>query len=291
MAAHEPKTDYPKDKILAAPEGISMRTGAEYRDSLRDGRNVWVVGEGQVEDVTTHPATAAMVAEHAAWYDRHLDPGWQDLLLTQAYGVGDRRPRAFETPKTSADLQGMGRALRAVLFRNGGNITHSPAYGALIALGLENHLKTMNNPTEEIAAAEGYRDSLARNGRCLTFAGGGALIGTRLRQDPDERRALRLIDETAKGIVVSGKVQMHTATPFAEDVLITSRDEMPGGSGRYLWFIVPVNSPGVRVVARRTAARHTNPFLSPLSSRFDELDALLWLKDVFIPGSASLTGD
>ena len=53
-----------------------MRTGADYRQSLRDGRRVWVMGEGQVEDVTTHPATHAMVEEYAAWYDRHLDPAW-----------------------------------------------------------------------------------------------------------------------------------------------------------------------------------------------------------------------
>lgn len=33
----------------------AMRTGAEYRAALRDGRKVWVVGEGLVEDVTTHP--------------------------------------------------------------------------------------------------------------------------------------------------------------------------------------------------------------------------------------------
>ena len=90
---------------------------------------------------------------------------------------------------------------------------------------------------------------------------------------------------------MSGKVQMHTGTPFAEDVLITCRDEMPAGSGRHLWFIVPVNAPGVRVVARRTAARHANPFLSPLSSRFDELDSLLWLKDVFVPRERVFTGE
>ena len=57
-----------------------MRTGAEYRESLRDGRKVWVMGEGAVDDVTTHPATRAMVDEYAAWYDRHLDPAWQDVV-------------------------------------------------------------------------------------------------------------------------------------------------------------------------------------------------------------------
>jgi aromatic ring hydroxylase len=268
-----------------------MRTGAEYRESLRDGRNVWVTGEGPIDDVTTHPATCAMVEEYVKWYDRHFNPDWQDTLLTEPDGNGERRPLAFEVPKTSAHLQRLGKALRAVLSASGGNITHTPGYGALIALGLLNHLTGLNKSPEEIKAADKYRDSIARSGRFLTYAGGGALIGSRLRKDPSQRAALRLESETGKGIVVSGKVQMHTSTPFAEDVLVTSRDELPPGSGRWLWFIVPVNAPGVRVVARRTAARHANPFLSPLSSRFDELDALLWLNNVLIPREQVFTGE
>jgi aromatic ring hydroxylase len=54
-----------------------MRTGAAYRNSLQDGRQVWVTGAGKVEDVTTHPATRAMVEEYVAWYDRPSDPAWQ----------------------------------------------------------------------------------------------------------------------------------------------------------------------------------------------------------------------
>ena len=59
-----------------------MRTGADYREALRDGRKVWVMGEGWAADVTTHPATRAMVDEYVAWYDRHFDPAWQDTLLS-----------------------------------------------------------------------------------------------------------------------------------------------------------------------------------------------------------------
>jgi len=40
-----------------------MRTGAEYREALRDGRKVWVIGAGAVDDVTRHPATSAMEAK------------------------------------------------------------------------------------------------------------------------------------------------------------------------------------------------------------------------------------
>ncbi|MDE2779286.1 MAG: hypothetical protein OXI91_06370 [Chloroflexota bacterium] len=268
-----------------------MRTGAEYKESLRDGRNVWVVGEGAVADVTTHPATSAMVNEYVAWYDRHFDSQWQDTLLTPPDSNRQQVPLAFTPPGTSDDLRRLGKAISAVHFATGGNMTHTPGYGALIALGMVNVLKRLDHSSEDIEAAEGYLASLHNTGRFLTFAGGGPLIGARMRQDENERVALRLVSETADGIVISGKVQMHTSTPFAEDLLITSRNELPPGSGRYLWFIVPVNAPGLRVVSRRIAARHRNPFLSPLSSRFDELDSMVWLDDVFIPRSRVFTGE
>ena len=222
-----------------------MRTGAEYRDSLRDGRKVWVLGHGPIEDVTTHPATAAMVNEYVAWYDRHFDADWQDLLLTEPDANGTRQPLAFAVPQTSAHLRRLGQAIAAVHFLTGGNMTHTPGYGALIALGLLDVVKRLNVSPAEVEAAEAYRESLARSGRFLTFASGGPLIGQRLRAEPQERVALRLLREADDGVVVRGKVSMHTSTPFAQDVLITGRDELPPGSGRWLWIIVPVNAPGM----------------------------------------------
>jgi aromatic ring hydroxylase len=75
-----------------------MRTGADYRRALRDGRKVWVMGEGRVDDVTTHPATRAMVEEYALWYDRHSDPAWQEILLSPYESDGERAPWAYVAP-------------------------------------------------------------------------------------------------------------------------------------------------------------------------------------------------
>src|SRR5580692_10285991 len=85
--------------IPAAEREGTMRTGADYREALRDGRKLWVLGEGRVEDVTTHPATRAMVDEYVAWYDRHLDPAWQDRLLSPADSSGHRTPWGYVLPK------------------------------------------------------------------------------------------------------------------------------------------------------------------------------------------------
>ena len=45
-----------------------IRTGEEYRESLRDGREVWINGE-RVDDVTAHPAFKPIVDVRARIYD------------------------------------------------------------------------------------------------------------------------------------------------------------------------------------------------------------------------------
>src|SRR5215510_5664892 len=259
-----------------------MRTGAEYRAALHDGRRVWVLGEGLIEDVTTHPATRAMVDEYVAWYDLHFAPGWTDILFSPRDAEGGQRLWAYMVPRTSDDLRGMGRSFAKTTFLNAGNITHTPAYGNLIALGVITAVQEYNAPAEQIANAVRYRDDLAATGRFLTFCGGAATIGYRLREDPSERNALRLVRETDAGIVVSGKIGMHTSPAYAEDVYVGALNGIEIG-GHRAGFIVEIAAPGVTTVCRRIAAREQNRFVAPLSCRYDELDGQLWLDQVLIP--------
>ena len=259
-----------------------MRTGSEYRDALHDGRRVWVIGEGLIEDATLHPATRPMVDEYVAWYDRHHDPEWQDVLLTPSDGGGPRVPWAFTLPRTSADLRAMGRSYAETIFLTAGNMTHTPGYGNLIALGLLDVVQQRNVSPEQIASAVAYRDLIARTGRFLTFSAGAATIGYRLREDANERAALRIVRETGAGLVLSGKVGMHTSPVYAEDVYIGAHCGVDR-DGHRATFVVPVNALGVTVVCRKISARHANPFLAPLSSRFDELDGQIWLEEVLVP--------
>src|SRR5215470_7961244 len=146
-----------------------MRTGAEYREALRDGRRVWIVGEGAIDDVTVHPATRAMVDEYVAWYDRHFDDAWRDIVLARPDARGERTPWAFSLPRTSEDLRAMGRCFSATTFPTAGNITHTPAYGHLIALGVHEAVRQRNVSREQIANAAAYRALIARTGRFTTF--------------------------------------------------------------------------------------------------------------------------
>ncbi len=77
-----------------------------------------------VDDVTTHPATALVVACYAAWYDRHFDPQWQDRILTPP---DDGRTGALgvrHAEEHGRSLWRMGRSFQATLFFGAGTITH-----------------------------------------------------------------------------------------------------------------------------------------------------------------------
>ena len=250
-----------------------MRTGVDYRKSLRDGRRVWVMGEGMIDDVTTHPATRAMVDEYVGWYDLHLDDDWRDVALAPPDHAGKRTPWAYVAPRSADELGGMGRFFSASTFLSAGNITHTPAYGHLIALGLLCSLEERDYSPEQIANAARYREMIAKTGRFLTFCGGGPTIGYRMRENPADRMALKIVRETDAGLVISGKIGMHTSPAYAEDLYVGSVSGLEI-DGQRVTFIVPVNAPGITVLCRKIAARDKNPFVAPLSSRFDELEPL-----------------
>jgi aromatic ring hydroxylase len=260
-----------------------MRTGADYIESVRDGRKVWVLGEGLIEDISVHPATKPMVDTYAAWYDQHRDPNWRETLLARdPAGDGAEYPLAFHAPKSPAELALMGRSFARTLFSAAGNLTHTPAYGSLIALGLRDTIRRLRLSEEEVRKAESFFDELKRNQRFITLANGNAPLAFRFRPDPNERKSIRLVRETDAGIVVTGKLSMHTSPAFAEEIYIASA----GGimiHGKKATFSIAVNAPGVTVLCRKIAARHDNPFISPLSSRYDELDGQVWLDEVLVP--------
>ena len=213
-----------------------MRTGAEYREALRDGRKVWVMGVGAVDDVTTHPATRAMVEEYVAWYDRHRDPEWQEILLTPAEN-GARLPWGFVLPRAKEDLIGMGRSFAKTMLLSAGNITHDPAYGNLIALGILTTVQAQNAPQQQIDNAVAYRDRIARTGRFLTYCGGAPVIGQRMQPDPADRVALKLVREADAGVIIRGRLGMHTSPAWAEDVYVGGLSGVDIG-GKRAGFIV-----------------------------------------------------
>ena len=73
-----------------------IRTGEQYRDGLRDGREVWIDGE-QVKDVSRHPALKPIVDIRARMFDmQHEDAHASALTYVEnnkQHSVFNRLPR------------------------------------------------------------------------------------------------------------------------------------------------------------------------------------------------------
>ena len=97
-----------------------IRTAQQYRDSIRDGREIYINGE-RVRDVTTHPMFKPLVDIRARIYDMAHEPATADILSYAA--DGERNAIANKLPHTREDWWDKRRATDAVLEAIGGIVT------------------------------------------------------------------------------------------------------------------------------------------------------------------------
>ena len=86
-----------------------IRTGNEYRDSIRDGREVWINGE-RVRDVTAHPAFNPVVDIRARIYDMAHEPATRDVMTYEE--KGERFAIGLKLPCTPEGLAGQAQGRR-----------------------------------------------------------------------------------------------------------------------------------------------------------------------------------
>ena len=96
-----------------------IRTGDDYRESIRDGREVWIDGE-RVHDVTTHPAFKPIVDVRARIYDMaHESP----LMRYVDDETGELCATGNKPPRTKEDWYAKRAAVDAVLDEAAGIVT------------------------------------------------------------------------------------------------------------------------------------------------------------------------
>src|ERR1700739_2109622 len=96
-----------------------IRTGDEYRDSLRDGRSVWIDGE-KVADVPTHPAFRPIVDARARIYDLAHAEATRDVMSYVDAETGERCPTGPKLPFSKDHARAQRGAVDCVLDDLGG---------------------------------------------------------------------------------------------------------------------------------------------------------------------------
>ncbi len=144
------------------------RIGIPRRRCATDGEFSSLV-KGRSRTSRRIPPRAPWWSNTSLWYDRHFDPAWQDVVLTPASANDERTPVGYMVPRSADDLARMGRCFAATCFLSAGNITHTPAYGHMIALGVLHAVGVRNASPQQVPNAEAYRAHIARTGRFLDF--------------------------------------------------------------------------------------------------------------------------
>ena len=103
-------------------------------------------------------------------------------------------------------------------------------------------------------------------------------------KNPGERESnnVRVVDEDAEGITVEGCKMLGTSSVMADEVLVSCLQPLQAGDEDYaLTFCVPMNHPGLKVLSRKSYEGGAHSvFDNPLSSRFDENDAVIYFEPV-----------
>ncbi|WP_172332024.1 4-hydroxyphenylacetate 3-hydroxylase family protein [Mangrovicoccus sp. HB161399] len=268
---------------------MGLMTRAQYIESLDDGRQVWVSGR-KVAKVAEHPALAPMTEAVAQIYDMQANPDFEDLLTYQRPD-GIRGSRFYKIPETPEDLMQRRKMTSAILghvsptMDRFGDETVTP----LFVMVDRKDICDSFDPRYAANAAR-WLDRLQRENLFMT-SGNTDPKGDRSLQpheQPDPDMYLRVVEERAGGIVISG-AKFETGAPYAHVALVkpTVGNWIDANADFAVAAIVPLNAPGVRMHCRMPltagGAAAASGYDHPLSGRFDELDTLMVFDHVFVP--------
>lgn len=267
------------------PTGDRPLSGREFLESLRDSREVWIYGE-RVKEVTEHPAFRNSARMLARMYDALRDPQKSPIITTSTdTGNGGFTHKFFKVPRNADDLIGGRDAIAEWARISYGWMGRSPDYKASLT-GTLGANADFYAPYQE-NALRWYRKVQEK---CLFL--NHAIINppTDKSKPPDEVMDVfvHAEKETDVGVIVSGAKVVATGSALTHCNFIGFYGPTPLGKPEMALFaIVPMDSPGVKLICRPSyelmAATMGSPFDYPLSSRFDENDAILVFDKVLIP--------
>jgi 4-hydroxyphenylacetate 3-monooxygenase len=259
--------------------------GAEFLDSLRGPREIWIYGE-RVKDVTEHPAFRNPARMMARLYDALHDPQFKSVLTCPTdTGSGGFTHRYFRAPTSAAHLVAGRDAIAAWARLSYGWIGRTPDYKAAFfgALGANADFFTPYQDNARRWYAKAQEQVLFLN---------HALVNPPVdRNKPPDDVAdvyIHVDQETDDGLIVSGAKVVATGSALTHYCFLATSGFLPIATKPFaLVCIASLDTPGVKLICRPSysmiAEAMGSPFDYPLSSRMDENDAILVFDRALVP--------
>jgi 4-hydroxyphenylacetate 3-monooxygenase len=274
-----------KPTARAQPLRTRPMTGAEYLESLRSDREVWIYGR-LVGDVTTHPAFHNQSRMIARMYDALHRADLRDILTCPTDPESGGFTHRFFRASRSAEEMLAARDAIATWQRIGyGYMGRSPEFVASF-LGCLGPNADFFGPYRENARAWYVRAQ--EQMPFINHALATPPFDRRLAPDAVAQINLHVVKETDAGIIISGVKNITTNAPLTNFSFVAS------DVGTFIQKpefaivgLLPMDAPGVKMVCRPSyqmaAEILGTPFDYPLSSRLDENDAIFILDNVLMP--------
>jgi aromatic ring hydroxylase len=264
---------------------MGLRTPEQYKQSLRDGRAVFFRGE-KVSDVTAHPVIGLAVDHACIDYQMTEDPVWRELAVIKD-GAGEYS-RYFHLPRNGADLLKRSELIAAAT-REGATLV------VLIKEIGTDALFALHIIGERLAAAghPGYRERIQKYHRhcrdndlaiavAQTDVKGDRSLGPTAQDHPDYY--VRVVEQRPDGVVVRGaKVHTSVSTNTNEVIVLPTRAMRAEDQAYAVAFALPINTPGLKLIASPHGSAPKDPFEHPISARHKMMETLTVFDDVFVP--------
>ena len=261
-----------------------IRTGEQYKDSIRDDREVYMNG-ARVKDVTIHPMFKPLVDIRARIYDMQHEKATRDIMTIEQEGQINAIGNAL--PFTQEDWWRKRRATDRVMEEIGGVVTRVGDETVGEMWSLFDGQDVLNEVDPQFSENIKSHIDKVLNGDPFHVSANTDPKGDRSKapQDQDPDMLLHVVKETDAGIVVRG-AKYETAAAYANQAFTKPTIANWGNealSDYALGFICDLGSPNLKFICRTGFAGRADARDYPLSNKFDEVDTIVIFDNVLIP--------
>ncbi|MFD3702084.1 4-hydroxyphenylacetate 3-hydroxylase family protein [Nocardia sp. NPDC058658] len=262
-----------------------MRTGTEYLASLNDGRVVLVDG-AKIEDVSTHPAFAPVAHTIAELFDLAADPsGNMQYLAPETGAIANR---VFGIPRSAEELRLRREAIQTWADHTHGWIGRSPDHVGTFLASFAAHPEVFADGQRDFSAnVKAFHQRVLNENLYVSYAIIPPQVSRATTASGWEGEYLQVgvVRETDEGIIVRGSQMLATGAAIADEIFVSCIKPLgPDDQDFAVSFVVPTAADGLKLYCRRPyAPAATSAFDYPLTTRYDEPDALVVFDDVLIP--------
>jgi 4-hydroxyphenylacetate 3-monooxygenase len=261
-----------------------IRTGEEYRNSLDDGREVWINGK-KISDICSHPQIKPIIDVRARIYDMQHDPATKEQTTYKE--DGERYAIGLRLPYEKKDWQDKRDAVDLVMHDIGGVVTRmgDETIGEMWSLWDGKDILNEIDPRFAQNIEKHIHTAIKLDPFHVSANTDPKGDRSKAPQDQDPDMLVHVVKETDAGIVIRG-AKYETAASYSNQAFLKPTIANWGNSelsDYALGCIVKMNAPGVKHICRTGFAGRAPSADYPLSNKVDEIDTLMILDDVLVP--------